>query len=144
MIALVGPGGAGKTTVGILLAERLGDTFVDLDRRFASRLGNIGEFIGRHGYGACARANVETYSSLSREPACPGVVALSSGFMTYEHDIHPEYRRVRRDLEQSRQTFVLLPSLDREACVAETGSPTGCPSVRQVCEEGGSRHPDSI
>jgi hypothetical protein len=32
MIALIGPGGAGKTTVGILLAERLGETFVDLDR----------------------------------------------------------------------------------------------------------------
>ncbi len=31
-----------------------------------------------------------------------------------------EYERVRRELEESDQTFVLLPSLDRELCVAET------------------------
>jgi hypothetical protein len=60
------------------------------------------------------------YCSLSRETICAGVVALSSGFMTYGHGVHPEYRRGRRELEQCAQTFVLLPSLDRERCVAET------------------------
>ena len=40
--------------------------------------------------------------------------------MTYASDIHPEYRRMRLEIEQCAQTFVLLPSLDRELCVAET------------------------
>jgi hypothetical protein len=40
--------------------------------------------------------------------------------MTYASDIHPEYGRMRREIEQCAQTFVLLPSLDREVCVAET------------------------
>jgi shikimate kinase len=31
MIHLVGPGGAGKSTVGALLADRLGVAFIDLD-----------------------------------------------------------------------------------------------------------------
>ena len=40
--------------------------------------------------------------------------------MTYTQDVHPEYPRIRRDVEQSPTTFVLLPSLDLEACVMET------------------------
>ena len=40
--------------------------------------------------------------------------------MTYASDIHPEYSRVRRELEQHPNTFVLLPSFDRDVCVAET------------------------
>jgi shikimate kinase len=50
----------------------------------------------------------------------PDVVALSSGFMTYSSDAHPEYARVRREIEECTQTFLLLPSLDCELCVAET------------------------
>jgi hypothetical protein len=40
--------------------------------------------------------------------------------MTYTRDIHPEYGRVRRELEEHARTFVLLPSLNRDVCVAET------------------------
>ena len=40
--------------------------------------------------------------------------------MTYASDAHPEYTRVRHEIEECAQTFALLPSLDRELCVAET------------------------
>jgi shikimate kinase len=120
MIRLIGPGGAGKSTVGALLAARLEIPFVDLDRHLAGRVGDISEYIGRHGYDAYARENVEAYWSLSRGGIRHDVVALSSGFMTYARGTHVEYERVRRELEESDQTFVLLPSLDRELCVAET------------------------
>jgi len=73
MIRLVGPGGAGKSTIGALLAERLKVSFLDLDRRFADGLGDIGEYLGRYGYDAYARANVETYCSWVRAEANPEV-----------------------------------------------------------------------
>jgi shikimate kinase len=120
MIRLIGPGGAGKSTIGALLAERLDVPFLDLDRHLAGRVGDISVYIGRHGYDAYARENVEAYCSLSRGGTRPDVLALSSGFMTYASDTHLEYGRVRRELEECAQTFVLLPSLDRELCVAET------------------------
>lgn len=87
---------------------------------FAERAGDISEYINRFGYDVYARQNVEIYRLMLQEGTGGTVVALSSGFMTYSPDIHPDYRRLRRDLEQSPSTFVLIPSLDRELCVAET------------------------
>jgi shikimate kinase len=51
---------------------------------------------------------------------CRGVMALSSGFMTYPERIHPAYQALRTEIASSMFTFVLLPSLDLEVCVAET------------------------
>ena len=120
MIRLIGPGGAGKSTIGALLSERLDVSFLDLDRHVAGRVGDISEYIGRYGSDAYARENVEAHDALSREGVRPDVVALCSGFMTYPRDTHPEYERVRHELAECAQTFVLLPSLDRELCVTET------------------------
>jgi shikimate kinase len=119
-IALIGPGGAGKTTVGELVAKRLGIAFIDLDQRFAIRAGEISDYIDRFGYDAYARENVDTYTSLLHEGKGPVVAALSSGFMTYPRDIHPQYARLRAAIDESPTTFVLIPSLDCDTCVAET------------------------
>ena len=81
MIRLIGPGGAGKSTIGALLAERLDVTFLDLDRHLVGRVGDISQYITRHGYEAYVRQNLEAYCSVFREGVRPGVVALSSGFM---------------------------------------------------------------
>ena len=64
-IFLIGPGGAGKTTVGHLLAARLGRAFIDLDARFAGKHGDISRFVDSFGYVVYARENVESYVSLS-------------------------------------------------------------------------------
>ena len=118
-ITLIGPGGAGKSTIGPLLAERLGTTFVDLDQRFTERSGDMSDYIRRSGYRAYAAENVETYCAWLQERR-GSVVALSSGFVTYPRNVHPEYARLHRDIEQSSTTVVLIPSLDFEACVVET------------------------
>jgi shikimate kinase len=119
MIWLIGPGGAGKSSAGALVAHHLGLPFRDLDVRFAERCGGIDEYIAARGYEGYARANVEVGLSLLAD-ARPAVVALSSGFMTYPPGVHPAYLTLRREVEGSPTTFVLLPSVDLEACVAET------------------------
>ena len=120
MIHLVGPGAAGKSTVGAALASRLQLSFLDLDMRFRGRMGDISQYIDRHGYQAYARENVESYRSCMAGADCCGVMALSSGFMTYPARIHPAYHALRTEIASSTSTFVLLPSLDPEVCVAET------------------------
>ena len=119
-IHLVGPGGAGKTTAGAALAERLGVPFVDLDAEFAATHGDISAYLRAHGYEAYAHRNVDLYASLIRDPAGSVVVALSSGFMTYADAVHPDCAGWRQRIASSPLTVVLLPSLDLETCVAET------------------------
>jgi len=120
MIRLVGPGGAGKSTTGALLAKRLRVPFVDLDQQFKATVGNISKFIDTHGYDAYAARNVSVYTNvLVGATDQSGVLAFSSGFMTYREDIHQDYAGHRRDIATDPSTFVLLPSLEFESCVAE-------------------------
>jgi len=119
MIQLIGPGAAGKSTVGAALAARLGCPYRDLDREFERRHADIDAFIDAYGYEAYARANVSLYLELT--PHLPGsVLALSSGFMVYPPTVHPAYVALNEAIARSRTTVVLLPSLDRETCVVET------------------------
>jgi len=134
MIRLVGPGGAGKTEVGAVLADRLGVSFVDLDAEFATVNGDISAYLARYGYDAYAEQNVSVYSSLVGERERSDVIALSSGFMTYPDDVHPDYGRWRREISSSASTIVLLPSLNLETCVAET--------VRRQLRRAFARTPD--
>lgn len=118
MIHLIGPGGAGKSTIGRIIADLIRCPFHDLDRLFEERDGDIDDFIRLRGYAAYARSNVETYQAI--EPGTLAVVALSSGFMTYPENAHPELQTIRRSIVTLPSTFVLLPSLDLEECVTET------------------------
>lgn len=118
-IHLVGPGGAGKTTTGAALADRLGVRFIDLDSEFTASCGDISAYLGTHGYDAYAERNVWLYANLVAGSGKADVVALSSGFMTYHDQVHPTYAGWRQRIASSALTFVLLPSLDDETCVAE-------------------------
>ena len=118
MIHLVGPGGSGKSTVGGELASRLDLPFIDLDLEFMERVGDISRHIDHHGYHSYASENVRLCLSIMATPGS-GVIALSSGFMAYPGSLHPAYPALRSDICRSPTTFVLLPSLDLEACVDE-------------------------
>ncbi len=115
---LIGPGGAGKSTIGAVLARRLNWRFVDLDQCFLSWHGHIGGLIDRHGYAGYARRNIQLYADLRHRVAEPMVCALSSGFMTYPSDIAPAYPSIRSSIESDARTALLLPALDLEPCTS--------------------------
>ncbi|NUT13640.1 MAG: shikimate kinase [Cupriavidus sp.] len=113
---LAGPGGAGKSTVGPILAQRLGWQFVDLDACFMSREGDIGAYIRAAGYIGYASRNVAVYREVARPT--PTIVALSSGFLTYPDEVDAAYPLLRRSIETDTLTCLLLPAFELEACVA--------------------------
>jgi len=117
VIHLIGPGGAGKSTVAPHVAALLGRPALDLDRAFEAAHGNIDRFIEANGYSAYAAANVQTYVGV--RPESFGVVAVSSGFMDYPAAVHPAIARLQRTIAEAPTTVLLLPSLDGEACVLE-------------------------
>lgn len=136
MIRLVGPSGAGKTTTGAMLAQRLAIPFVDVDQEFAVANGDVSDYLEINGYTAYATQNVWVYLTLRENAAESAVLALSSGFMTYEGAVHPEYATLRREIADNATTFVLLPSFDCETCVVETvrrqlGRPFGRSAQRE-------------
>lgn len=94
--------------------------FTDLDEQFRERAGDISEFLAKYGYMAYCTRNVETYFEVIGAAADDAILALSSGFMTYADTVHPKYRTACQAIIASPSTVVLLPSHDRETCVAET------------------------
>lgn len=118
MIHLVGPGGAGKSTVGSELASRLDLPFIDLDLEFMKHIGDISHHIDRRGYQSYVSENVRLCLAIMSIQE-QGVIALSSGFMVYPESVHPDYAALLSDICKSRTTFVLLPSLNLETCVDE-------------------------
>ena len=81
-IYLAGFMASGKTTIGRMLAERLGWTFIDLDQEIETRQGaSIPEIFDRHGEPEFRRIETEALRAHVRTIQCgqPSVVALGGG-----------------------------------------------------------------
>ncbi|WP_319543610.1 shikimate kinase AroL [uncultured Pseudodesulfovibrio sp.] len=84
-IFLIGPRACGKTSVGLLLADRLGVEFVDTDHALVRTMGSeIAEYVERRGWDAFRDREAET---LLRE-AMPGkrVVGCGGGIVLREEN----------------------------------------------------------
>ena len=117
IIHILGPGGAGKSTAGELLAKNLGIPFIDLDQIFFNKQGHIEKFIAEHGYSTYARENVCNYLKLITAHKELLVVTLSSGFMTYPLDAEPSYNKIITAIKSHPLSILLLPSYEIEECV---------------------------
>lgn len=111
-IFLIGPGGAGKSTVGGKLAARMGYEFVDLDAQFCERVANIREFLKSDGYETYLERNAALFDTLLIERCHQNVVfALSSGFLAT--DIRPDIvERNRQRVRECGRSILLMPSKD--------------------------------
>lgn len=86
-VFLVGFMGAGKTSVGRALGEKLGWPFEDLDDRIQRHEGrSIEEIFRESGETAFRRAEHSALRALLSEPASPRVVALGGGAFAQEEN----------------------------------------------------------
>jgi len=75
---LIGPMGAGKTSVGLILARQLGLPFIDLDARIEAEAGtSIAALFARDGETAFRELESKALAKIAKEPA--SVVALGGG-----------------------------------------------------------------
>jgi len=87
-IALVGLRGAGKSTIGPLLAAKLGHRFVELDRAVEARAGlPLGQIFEIHGEGYYRRLERESLlEALDHGPRARGVVIATGGGVVTDPD----------------------------------------------------------
>ena len=82
-IVLIGMPGAGKSTVGVVLAKTLGMQFVDTDLILARQLGmTLQEYINRHGI----EKFMEEEARCGRELECEDTVIATGGSMALRDD----------------------------------------------------------
>ncbi len=86
-LILIGMPGCGKTTIGILLAQRTGKKFVDADEALEQRVGRpITEIIPTEGESAFRQMETDTLAQLGKQSGL--VIATGGGCVTQERN-HP-------------------------------------------------------
>lgn len=108
-IFLVGPGGVGKSTVGEILANKLGYRFVDVDKEFNLRIKPIPQYVQEYSYRGYCEANSELFQQLLIENPSQTVFPLPAGFLVHEgsEDIARKHRRL---LIKHGVSILILPA----------------------------------
>jgi len=108
-IFLIGPGGVGKTTCGIILAKLLNHSFIDLDKEFIKCVENIDDFIRAYGHEKYRLMNSKLFYKLLSKNLQNFVFSLSSGFLVYENTNEITLKH-KKPLKENGITILLLPS----------------------------------
>ncbi len=123
-LILLGPRGSGKTTVGRVVAERLGMAFVDLDEAIQHAAGrSIREIFADDGETGFRNQEAE---ALKLSLQNPGVLATGGGIVTVE-----ENRRLLRDIECLRVLLLADPAILYARIAADVMSATTRPALTE-------------
>jgi shikimate kinase len=112
ILLLIGPGAAGKSCLGAVLAPLLGRTLIDLDGEFLQRIGNIDAFIRAEGYGRYKMRNSLLAGEIVGSATGPALLVASSGFLTADNP--PQALEANRALLASSYSLCLLPARSPE------------------------------
>lgn len=80
-VFLLGPGGVGKSSVGLDLSKRLGWASIDLDLEFCASIAEIGWFVRTKGYELYRAENLGLARRLVDATDGPVIFITSSGFL---------------------------------------------------------------
>jgi shikimate kinase len=121
-IVLIGMRGSGKTTVGKLLAEKLGKKFIEMDELIAQRVGRgIPEIVAQYGWGKFREAETE----ITREVAeLDNVVnATGGGVVTREENVRELKRKGKLVWLKADMGTLLRRIGDNQSRPSLTGKP---------------------
>ena len=108
-IFLIGPGGVGKSTVGKLLAKKLGYLFIDQDHLFKLQHGELIPFIMQHSEAEYTAQNYLLLKSVLKELKNKDmVIAMSPSSFT--SGIHSTDRKTARVCKKHGTIVLMLPS----------------------------------
>ena len=110
---MIGPASVGKSTVGVLLAEKLGYEFVDIDKEFCKRVGLIPEVVKSEGYASYCEKNSKLTDLLIAENVQKTVFATPSGYLVHEES--PQLVEKHIKVIGSGISVLLLPGPDPDA-----------------------------
>lgn len=132
-IALVGPMGAGKTTLGKLLAESIGYTFVDLDAEIESRAGASVSWIfdveGESGFRAREQRVLADLLQQERQ-----VIATGGGAVTTEENrIQLRHHAYVVYLEVSPETIFERTQRDTQRPLLQVDNKLEV--IKRICEQ---------
>jgi shikimate kinase len=116
ILLLIGPGGAGKSSLGSELAPLLNRRLVDLDHEFCRRVEDITTFMRRVGYERYKVENSALAAKIAAEAVCPTLLVASSGFLT--NDNPKAALEANRSLLGACYSVCLLPSRQLERAVS--------------------------
>ena len=109
-IFFIGPASVGKTTVGKLLAQKIGYDFIDIDKVFCERVALIPDYIKVKGYAGYCETNSSLTDSLIEEHPTGTVFATPSGFLAHEDS--PHLIKKHLNVISCGISVLLLPSPD--------------------------------
>lgn len=115
VILLIGPGGAGKSSLGVELAPLLKRRLVDLDQEFHRRIGDISAFIRNEGYDRYKLRNSELAVDIKAEALEATILVTSSGFLTDDNPQQAIWSN--KSLLSECYSVCMLPSRDLELAV---------------------------
>lgn len=110
-IVLIGMASSGKSTVGKMLAERLGRKFYDTDALIVERSGmGVAEIFDKHGEDEFRRIEREVVSDIAKESGA--VIATGGGTSLYDTNVK-KLRQNGRLYWLDRSPDLLTPTFDR-------------------------------
>lgn len=110
---IIGPGGAGKSTVAKHLSSIINYPLLDLDVEFCYTYCDITDYIKSNGYSVYCQKNSELLRNIVNISTQSSLFVLSSGFMVYEN--YPELAKSNVDyVHRYGKTIRLLPSSNKK------------------------------
>jgi shikimate kinase len=114
-LLLIGPGAAGKSSLGSELQTLMKRRLFDLDIEFLRRFGDIGVFIRDEGYQGYKLRNSLLANEITTDADSPIMLVTSSGFLTSDNPTTALKRN--NELLADCYSICLLPSRDLEKAV---------------------------